>query len=300
MNKKKRELEQNELADALGSKIEEWTPYLPKVALFTGLAILLIIAGAFWINTRERANADQWREYFVSSRFTDSRGMKTVAEFFPNTTVGTLALISAADADYANGSRNIISNRENYNSQVKLAIDNYELALGNSNADKFERARATYALGYSLEAIGRFDEARKMYKEVIEQLPETPESELSGKALKRVDNPQITSIYAAFTAWAPSDESAPGESGALLPVRPDITLPSEADETAGDAEATPATDAETTPATDAETAPATDAETAPPSESGSEAGEEGGSEQPVPAAETKTDDKGEQKESDGD
>ncbi|MDG2105650.1 MAG: tetratricopeptide repeat protein [Pirellulaceae bacterium] len=289
MNKKKRELEQNELADALGSKIEELTPYLPKFALFSGLAILLIIAGAFWYNTREKVSSEQWREYFVSSRFTDSRGMKTVAEFFPNTTVGTLALISAADADYANGSRNIISNRENYTNQLKAAISNYELALENSNADKFERARATYALGYSLEAMGRFDDARKMYTEVVEQLPDTPESELSGKALKRVDNPQITSIYAAFDAWAPADESAPGESGSLLPVRPDITLPATGtDEPAGEAKSTP------------EDAKPSDEDAKPSDEdaSGSDA-DASGAEKSEAGSESKTEGEGEPKKADG-
>ena len=151
--------------------------------------------------------------------------MQTVAEYFPNSTVGTLALINAGDADYASGSQNVIQNRENYINQVKQSIENYELALQNANADKFERARATYALGYSFEAIGRFDDAKKMYTEIVQQMPETPEGELAEKALKRVDNPKLTAIFAAYNNWVPPTESAPGETGAMLPVAPDITLP---------------------------------------------------------------------------
>ena len=225
MNKKKRELEQNELADALGTKIDELAPFLPKIGMFFGLFVLLIIAVAFWFNTRAQLKADQWREYFVSSRMTDSRGMKTVAEFFPDSTVGTLALINAGDADYATGSQNVIQNRENYLSQVKQSIENYELALQNPGADKFERARATYALGYSFEAIGKFDKAKEMYDEIVQQMPETPEGELAAKALKRVDNPSLTGIFAAYEKWVPPTESAPGETGTMLPARPDISLP---------------------------------------------------------------------------
>jgi len=226
MNKKKRELEQNELADALGTKIEELAPILPKIGMYCGVFILLIIAVAFWINTRQNAKAEQWREYFVSSRINDPRAMQTVAEYFPNSTVGTLALINAGDADYASGSQNVIQNRENYINQVKQSIENYELALQNANADKFERARATYALGYSFEAIGRFDDAKKMYDEIVQQMPETPEGELAEKALKRVGNPKLTAIFAAYNNWVPPTESAPGETGSILPVAPDITLPS--------------------------------------------------------------------------
>ena len=79
MNKKKRELEQNELADALGTKIEELAPILPKIGMYCGVFILLIIAVAFWINTKQNAKAEQWREYFVSSRINDPRAMQTVA-----------------------------------------------------------------------------------------------------------------------------------------------------------------------------------------------------------------------------
>ena len=244
MNKKKRELEQNELADALGSKIEEIKPHIPKIAMFTGVAILAIIAVAFWLNVRKGVKEDQWREYFVSSRFSDSRGMKTVAEIFPDTTVGTLALINAADSDYANGSVNIVRNRENYNSQLKQAIENYELALQSKKVDKFARARATYALGYSYEAIGRFDDARKMYEEVVEQLPETPESELANKALSRVNDARLTAIYTAFKEWAPPAETAP-DAGSMLPSRPDISMPSEVDPESGSSDVgseTPADD----------------------------------------------------------
>lgn len=247
MNKKKRELEQNELADALGTKIDEWAPMLPKIGVYFGVFILLIIAVAFWINTRANANAAEWREYFVSSRIADSRAMQTVAEYYPNSTVGTLALINAGDADYANGSQNVIQNRENYLNQVKQSIENYELALKNGSADKFERARATYALGYSFEAIGRFDEAKKMYGEIVQQMPETPEGDLAAKALKRVDNPKLTAIFAAYNNWVPPTESAPGETGTMLPVRPDITLPTPeetSDENKGADEAPPATESE--------------------------------------------------------
>ena len=140
MNKKKRELEQNELADALGSKLDEIRPYIPKIAIFSAVGVLAVVAIAFYFSTRKSVHESQWREYFVSSRLADSRGMKTVAEIFPNTTVGNLALINAADTDYANGSVNIVKNREDYESQLRQAIENYELALQSSSVDRFASA----------------------------------------------------------------------------------------------------------------------------------------------------------------
>ena len=50
MNQKKRELEQNELADALGSKLDDLKPHLPKIAMFSAIGVLGIIAVAFFFN----------------------------------------------------------------------------------------------------------------------------------------------------------------------------------------------------------------------------------------------------------
>ena len=175
MNKKKQELEQNELADTLGNKLEELKPHLPKIAMFAGVFLLGIIAIAFWVNTRKTVQESQWREYFVSSRFADSRGMKTVAELYPDTTVGNMALMNVGDSDSRNGSRNIFNNREEYNSQLRKAAEEYEQVLKSSNLSDFQKLRATFALGYTYESLGRFDDARKMYETVSTEHADTPE-----------------------------------------------------------------------------------------------------------------------------
>ena len=230
MNKKKRELEQNELADAIGSKLDQIRPHIPKIAMFAVVGVLAIIAAAFWVNTRQSVSESQWREYFVSSRFADSRGMKTVAEIFPDTTVGNLAMIYAGDSDFASGSNTIVSNRQAYTSQLKQAAENYERVIESSKVDEFAKVRATYALGYTYESLGRFDDAREMYQAVAEGHPDTPEGELAAKSLTRINDANLTSIFAAFKEWAPKpDETAPGELGidSSLPQRPDISMPSE-------------------------------------------------------------------------
>jgi tetratricopeptide (TPR) repeat protein len=235
MNKKKRELEQNELADALSTRLDRLRPHIPKIAMFSAVAILAIIAIAFYLNTRRAVSESQWREFFVSSRFADSRGMKTVAEIFPDTTVGNLALINAADSDYANGSVNIVRNRENYKNQVKQAVENYELVLQSANVDEFARLRATFALGYTYESLGRFDDARPLYEELLDQYPDTPEGELARKALERISDDRVRAIYAAFQQWAPPEETAPGDfqTGSSLPARPDISMPREMEQAPG-------------------------------------------------------------------
>lgn len=230
MNQKKRELQQNELADALGTKLEKLKPHIPKIAMFSAVGILAIIAIAFWLNTRKTINESQWREYFVSSRFADARGWDTVAEIFPGTTVGNLALVNAGDSDFTTGSRQIVSNRAEYSAKLRKAAEDYEAVVQSSKARKFEKLRATLALGYTYEALGRFDEAREMYEAVSSEHADTPEGELASKCLDRINDPELVAIYAAFKDWVPApDEAAPGSLGTdpMLPLRPDISMPKE-------------------------------------------------------------------------
>ena len=231
MNKKKQELEQNELVDSLETWLETIKPHLSKIAMFTIVGVLGIIAIAFWFNTRKAITESQWREYFVSSRFPDARGMKTVAEMYPNTTVGNLALINSGDADAALGSRNIMLDKDDYGAKLRKAAEEYEKVLESSSVSEFAKMRATYALGYSYESLGRFEDAQEMYQAVIDSYPDTAESELAAKSLTRINDPALTAIHAAFREWVPdSTDVAPGAQGGFgtdsgLPPRPNISLP---------------------------------------------------------------------------
>ncbi len=238
MNKKKRELEKNELADAVTAHLENLKPHMTRIILIGCAVILGILAVAFWINSSRTIRESRWREYFTSSRFADPRAMDTVAELYPNTTPGHFALIGAADADSIEAFSNLASSREAYNEKLKKAAERYEqIVESTSEVNPFARLRATYALAYTYESLGRFKRAEKLYQQIIDDAGETPEGELAASALVRITNPKMTAIYTAFEAWEPPPSTAPGRPGGLPP-RPDISFGEEAESTAAD-DATP-------------------------------------------------------------
>lgn len=237
MNQKKRELQQNELADTLETNLEKIKPHLPMIIGVSTIVILATIAIAFWMYTRRSITESQWREYFVSSRFNDARGMDTVAEIFPDTTVGELALVNAGDADFAIGSNSLITNRDEYENKLKKAADRYKQVVeGASNQSPFAKMRATMALAYTYESLGKFSEAKALYDEIVENSPESPEGKFAAKCLVRINDPEVTAIYTAFNEWTPPAQAPGVEGGTSLPARPDISMPADtpADPAPGD------------------------------------------------------------------
>ena len=232
MNKKKRELQQNELADALGQRIEKLKPHMPRILMIGGTILLAVVAVAWWISSRQMLQETRWREYFFSANqanfFGDVRGLEKVAEMFPDTQPGQLALLSAADVNYNVGASGIIRNRQQFRDKLKSAAEQYEQVVESSaNVDPFIKRRASYALAYTYEALGRFDDAADLYRQLAEQAPDAPIAELANKGLKRVTGSGASSIYVAFNQWEPAD-IAPG-SDPLLPQQPNISFPTEAE-----------------------------------------------------------------------
>ena len=228
MNKKKRELEKNELADVMTTQMEKLKPHMTKIVLIGCALIVAILGVAFLINTNRQIAESQWQDYFTSARFADPRAMDIVAEQYPNTTPGQFALIYSADATAMDASNSLVNNRQTYTDKLKNAAEKYEQIVESANdVEPFARLRATYALAYTYESLGRFQRAEKMYQQIIDEAADTPEAKLAEEGLARVTDESLTSIYAAFEAWEPPPSTAPGERSGLPP-RPDISFGDEA------------------------------------------------------------------------
>jgi tetratricopeptide (TPR) repeat protein len=228
MSQKKRELEQNELADVLGTNLERIKPWMPRIILITSAIVLGILAVAVWNWSYRSANEGQWEEYLDSTRFADIRAMDEVARIFPDTTAGQLALIRAADYDFTRGSLSMISDRDEFQDKVRKAIERYEkLVSGEHKVDTLLQRRAMYALGHCYETLGNFDKAREYYGRLVEEAPNEPVAKLAREGLDRLADPAIVAIYEQFRSWQP-ETTAPG-GGPLLPPRPNLDVPAAPD-----------------------------------------------------------------------
>ncbi len=228
MNKKKRELEQNELADAIDSYYETIKPYMSQVVLITVAVVLGVVAIAFWVSTNRSINEGQWEEFLDSTRFSDVRGMDEVAKIYPETPAGQFALIRAADYDYLRGAGNLVRDRDDYKDKVRKAIERYKKLTGDEfTVDPFLKRRATYALAHSYETLGEFDKAREYYQILVDSAPDASITILARNGLERLADPSLVAIFEQFKTWQP--ELTGPDSGPLLPDRPNISFPGEAD-----------------------------------------------------------------------
>ncbi len=244
MNKKKRELEQNELADVLGQRLEQIKPHLPRIGMIIGALALGVIAVAYWFNSRQSLEEIRWREYFFSNNqatyIGDPRGLDKVAEMFPNSQAGQLALLGSADFNYVMGATSLVRDQEEFQNRLESAAAQYEQIIASTaRVDPMIKRRATYALAYTYEALGRFPQSEKYYRQIVDEAPDSPIAQLAEKGLQRVTDQSLTSIYTAFQDWKPA-ETAPGDDP-LLPKAPNISFPTD-EELTGLPQATDADD----------------------------------------------------------
>lgn len=233
MNKKKRELEQNELADAIDSYYDKIKPYISQIILVTVALVLGVVAFAFWTATNRSINEGQWEEYLDSTRFSDVRGMDEVASIYPDAPAGQFALMMAADNDHLRGVSNLVRDRDDYKDRLRKAIERYKKLTGDERqVDPFLKRRAIFALAHSYECLGEFDKAREMYQRLVDDAPDASITIMAREGLERLGDDSVVKIFAQFKQWQP--ELTGPDSGPLLPDRPDISFPSATNEEAPD------------------------------------------------------------------
>lgn len=277
MNKKKHELQQNELADAIDQYYEKIKPYISQIILIAVAVSLAFIAVVFWIASSRSINAGQWEEFLDSTRFSDVRGMDEVAKIYPEAPAGQYALIRAADYDYMRGVSSLVGDRDDYKDKVRKAIDRYKtLTSDEYDVSPFLKRRATFALAHSYESLGDFENARKKYQELLDNAPDAPITILAQKGIDRLADPAVVGIFEKFKQWQP--ELTGPDQGPLLPTRPNISFPSDLPDDLGDdsaeaPESNPADDPVIEDTADGAESPMDDDDTSTTDPSATEAGD---------------------------
>jgi tetratricopeptide (TPR) repeat protein len=271
MNKQTEQLEKNELIEWLDQKFGHLRPYASQIVFGIVALIALSFAAAFFFKSRADLQASQWQNLnsaintFALDRQTSH--LLNMAEEYPDVEASMWALQLAGDVEMRNGLSTLNSDTSSAIRNLEKAKKAYEKLLESpvkKSPDLIQRA--TYSLGFCLESLGEFDEAKKIYQKVIDEAGSSVYGEPSRLALARLAQPEIVAFYEAYkrTAVAPVGE---------LPKRPDISFPELGAESgsgeAGSTEPAPAaeTPAAETPAADA---PAAEAVAEPANEKAAE------------------------------
>jgi tetratricopeptide (TPR) repeat protein len=82
--------------------------------------------------------------------------------------------------------------------------------------------RSTFSLAYAHESLGEFEEARKLYQQLVEQAPDSAFGQAAQRGLHRCTDPSFAIVYDRFKEWEDPFAVAPGETPSE---KPDISFP---------------------------------------------------------------------------
>ncbi len=228
MNQKTAELEKNELSDWVESKFGWLKPYVGTIVLGFLALLLLAIMGGYWMALMRNSASQPWADLQMA-RVSFEQDMQTshfdsVIERHPNTLASLWALQQQGDLDLRIGLSKLVSDRDAALKQIERARKSLE-KIQESTLKKPDllTERSLFSLAYACESLGDFDQARSIYKRLIEEMPDAPFVANARTAVQRLENPELLTAFTKFKTVG----TAPGIS---LPPIPDISFPEDTPE----------------------------------------------------------------------
>ena len=159
-----------------------------------------------WYTSQSVLAERKWHDYFVSvsemHSTGDDRQIKQFAIDQKGTDVGDLALLETGDLKYRLAAVNLVKEPKKSAADLNIAVEHYvQLLASNSSSFPLAKQRGTYALGYAFEAQGEFEKAKEKYQQIVDEAPDSAIAKLAQRELDRVNDSEITGIFAAYDAW---------------------------------------------------------------------------------------------------
>jgi tetratricopeptide (TPR) repeat protein len=209
--------------------VEKLTPHASQIALGIAVAFLAFIGIVYLINSSISKKESQWRQLNFSVTEVGISGntssLKQVAEQFPEGRAGKWALQLAGDYDLRSGLRQLSYDREGGLKLIEKARDTLQELYDAPASQKTTmlQRRSTYALAYAQESLGNFDQAKKLYQELVDAAPDSAFAEPAKRGLARASDQTYAELFTKFTDY---DDPLSGDApGPAVPSKPDISFP---------------------------------------------------------------------------
>lgn len=235
-SEKRHELQKNELADWLGSRIESYNDYFWPVVGGVVVAFAAAVGIAWYLGTQDAKSGTAWTSYYLAYGENDREAeLQKVAEIDAGSPAALWALQGAADLSLAKGANYMFTDRPEASTHLKSAEANYKAVLDGAR-DPLLLTRAQYGMAKLQETMCQPAEALKYYELVAKNENDKALSEVAARDAKRVSDPQIISFLEWFAQQNPKRPVPTGHGGlpgmpplnvpSDLPERPDLSLPS--------------------------------------------------------------------------
>jgi tetratricopeptide (TPR) repeat protein len=232
-SERRHELQQNELADWLGEKIEATKPYATQIALGVVLVVLAIFGAAWFFGGDDSVAARSWESYQVAMNQPRDRELQLqkVMKEFPSAPAALWAQMAIGDQNASEGARAMFSDRPEAQKQLKQAESAYKFVVAAAK-DPQLKGRAEYGLGRVYESLCKPEEAVKHYEAAAALLKDSALGEAAAEDGKRMKDPEQVALLGWFAEQTPKRPAPiPGLGGGIpglpndLPARPDISVP---------------------------------------------------------------------------
>jgi hypothetical protein len=230
-SERRHQLEQNELADRLGSGIAATQSYLPMILGGLGVLVVGAIAWGIYSSSSEKKTAVAWTEFYFNLASGDAESYVDLAQEFPASSAAGWARLVAGDNFLQRGIESLYRNKAEGVALIEQAIDAFEEVEQDSTTTEL-RTKALLGLAQANESLGKLEEAANFYQQVAKSTTHSGILREANERLSFLASESGKEFYAWFGKLDPKPD-APIELPSDMqspPLIPDLQFgPSDAD-----------------------------------------------------------------------
>lgn len=207
-SQRRHQLQQNALADALGTGLDRATPWLKPAAAI--LIVVLLGLGIYWFfqSRSQSYRASAAGELLLATGDEDPRTYEAIASQYPDTAAGRWALLAEGDLYLAQGIDALYVDRSEAEDLLEDAVQSYRAALADATEPMIV-THAHFGLAQALEASGELEEAAEHF----ELVAQTTDSEVLKETAQQRAEHLRSSEAKEFYAWLASAAGTGGAAG---------------------------------------------------------------------------------------
>jgi tetratricopeptide (TPR) repeat protein len=221
---RRHELQHNEVADWLAATIERVKPYSRAIVAVAVAGTVLLITYVVLSGRSEKKQSVAWSDYYQALQ-ADAKDVTTdlesVVREHDGVPAGLWAEVALADVKLGEGIDSLFRDKQAAQTKLRSAVQHYEAVLEDAE-DPLLAARARFGLARAFESLGRLDEARKVYDEVVKTFGTNAYVSLAKERLADLERSSTQDFYAWFAkqepvSVPPPSDTLPGTPGERLP-----------------------------------------------------------------------------------
>ncbi len=237
--KRRHVLQTNVLAHSLARWIEVAKPY-SKAGTAVLIAVVVALFAWAWMSTQSnRRAADGWNEYFdaTGGRNPDPRELlRDISSRYAGTMVAQWSRLTLADIQLDDGTNRLLQDRKLARDELRGASEKFQALLLEASHPTILQ-RSTYGLARAHEASGDLERARKEYRSLATQWPESPFAAAAEARANDLDERGTKIFYDWLAKYDPppplvNEPGTPGVRPSFLE-EPDLKMPPLIEKAAG-------------------------------------------------------------------